>query len=443
MIWADRRWTGWGRALSASGRMARPERAAELSRLVAETPGPLAVIGNGRSYGDAPLVSGGHAILATRLDRVLGFDAESGVVEAEPGITVRDLIDIFAPRGWMPAVAPGTGFATLGGCIANDVHGKNHHAAGSFGQHVESFELLGADGVLRRVSPEEDADRFEATMGGLGLTGAILSARLRMAPCPSAHVEVHERRMADLDAFMDAFAGSAATFSVGWIDATAGGRGLGRGLLEEAEFAAGPHPAPRAARGRAVPFDAPGVLMSAPVVRVFNQLWFARVPAEGRTRIRPLTGFLFPLDAIRDWNRLYGRRGFHQFQCVLPDPAAETLHVMLREVAASGLFSPLAVLKRLGEGRAGILSFPMPGWTLALDFPNRRRAPELLRRLERLARDAGGRIYLAKDAMASAEGVAAMYPGLPRFREILGRIDPAGRFETDLARRLGLRRVAA
>lgn len=438
MNWAERSYAGWGRALRATGRLARPERAAALKAL-AEGPGPLAAIGALRSYGDAALVSGGRGIVMTRLDRLLAFDPATGIAEAEAGVTVRDLLEVFPPQGFMPAVCPGTGFATLGGCIANDVHGKNHHGAGSFGQHVESLELLGADGRLRRCTPDREKDRFAATVGGLGLTGIIVSARLRLAPCPSTHVEVEERRIPDLDAFLDAFEASRHPFSVGWIDATARGAALGRGILEEADFATGTPPPPKPRRGLRVPIDAPGLLLSAPVVRLFNLLWRLRIPAAGRSRIRPLAAFLFPLDSLRDWNRLHGRRGFHQFQCVLPDPAADTLHAMLADVAASGLAAPLAVLKRMGPGRAGLLSFPMAGWTLALDLPNRGAVRALAERLERQVLKAGGRIYLAKDSLASPGAVAAMYPELPRFRAILAEIDPEGRFATDLSRRLGLR----
>lgn len=438
MSYASRIYTGWGRVRTAEGPLARPEKADALGRLVAAAPGSIAALGGLRSYGDAALNAAGQAVMTTRLDRLLEFDPDTGVVEAEAGITIAELIEVFAPRGWMPAVAPGTGFATLGGAIANDVHGKNHHRAGSFGQHVESLELIGPDGTARRISPEDDGEAFRATIGGVGLTGAILSARLRLAPCPSRLMEVEERRMPDLDAFMDAFEGSNHPFTVGWIDATAKGADLGRGILEEGDFAAADS-APRRRKGLRVPVDAPGFLLSRPVVRLFNRLYFGRIPAGGRARQRPLTGFLFPLDGLRDWNRLYGKRGFHQFQCVLPKDAAETLHALLAAVSEAGLASPLAVLKKLGAGRAGMLSFPMEGWTLAVDFPNRARAASLISRLEEMTLVAGGRIYLAKDALAKPEAVAAMYPELPAFRAALRRLDPEARFQTDMARRLELR----
>jgi decaprenylphospho-beta-D-ribofuranose 2-oxidase len=433
MRWKHAEIAGWGRALRAASDIARPERGPALDAILAERPAPA--IGNRRSYGDAALNGGGALIDMTRLDRLIAFDDQTGVLEAEAGITIGEIARIFAPRGWLPAVMPGTGFATLGGCIANDVHGKNHHTDGSFGQHVESLALLTADG-RRELAPGEDL--FRATVGGVGQTGVIASARIRLAPCASPAILVTERRVEGLDEFLSLFETSTTPYSVGWIDATATGAALGRGILEEAEIARRPA-ATRAPRARRVPFDAPRFALSAPVVRLFNALYFRRVPATGRSSVKPFQEFFFPLDAIADWNRLYGRAGFHQFQCVVPMEATGALRAMIEKIAVAGLASPLAVLKRLGPGRAGMLSFPMEGWTLAVDFPNRGRAAALIGGLERAARDAGGRIYLAKDALATPASFAAMYPELPDFAREVARIDPAGVFATDLSRRLNLR----
>ncbi|MEM9048194.1 MAG: FAD-binding oxidoreductase [Pseudomonadota bacterium] len=439
MIWAEKSYSGWGRVRRADGRLARPEKAAALPAIMAEADGTLAVIGGLRSYGDAALNAAGPGLVMTRLDRILAFDGETGLVDVEAGITIRTLVDVFAARGWMPAVVPGTGHATIGGAIANDVHGKNHHQAGSFGQYVDVLELLGPDGTARLVTPDTDPALFRATIGGVGLTGAIRAARLRLAPCPSTVMEVEERRMPDLDAFVEAFEASHHPFTVGWVDATARGADLGRGILEEADFASTPGKAKPAGRGPKIPVDAPGFLLSGPIVRLFNRAYYTRIPAAGRVRQRHLTRFLFPLDGLRDWNRLYGKRGFHQFQCVLPREATDSLGGLLEAVADAGLASPLAVLKKLGPGRAGMLSFPMEGWTLAVDFPNRARAAPLIARLEEMTLSAGGRIYLAKDALARPDAVAAMYPELPAFRAVLAECDPQARFQTDLARRLDLR----
>jgi decaprenylphospho-beta-D-ribofuranose 2-oxidase len=434
MIWKTARYTGWGRALAADGEIARPERTGALASLLAG--GLIPAIGNRRSYGDAALNQGGRVIDMTRLDRMLGFDAETGVLEVEAGARIGEIARAFAPKGWLPPVMPGTGLATVGGCIAQDVHGKNHHHAGSFCQHVVALTLRTARGV-KEVSAEASPDLFRATAGGLGQTGVILSAKLRLMPCRGDVMVVTERRANDWDEHIALLDASTATYTVGWIDATATGAALGRGILEEGETGAGL--VPKRVRNRRVPFDAPNFALSAPVVRAFNTLYFRRVPASGRTVVKPIADFFFPLDRIHDWNRLYGRRGFHQFQCVVPLTAAPALRQMLESVASSGLASPLAVLKRMGPGRAGFLSFPMEGYTLAVDFPNRAEARALIARLEDMTVAARGRIYFAKDALARNTSVAAMYPELDLWRKQAAKADPEGRLITDLVRRLTLR----
>ncbi|GAA0284935.1 FAD-binding protein [Rhodovulum strictum] len=438
MQWKTADYAGWGRAIRVRGTLTRPER---LGALATALTGRGPAIGNFRSYGDAALNAGGAAVQMTRLDRLLSFDAETGVLEAEAGTTIAELLRVFAPRGWMPPVMPGTGFATLGGCIANDVHGKNHHDAGSFGQHVLAVTLM-TDTGPRAVTPEADPGLFRATMGGLGQTGAILSARLQLRPIPGQRMRVVETRIPDFDAFIAALGGSTAEFTVGWVDATARRKRLGRGILEEGELLEGSRPGPMR-RAKSVPFDAPGLLLSWPVVKLFNRWRLARIPDSGRKRIRALDEFFFPLDALHDWNRLYGKRGFHQFQCVVPQDAAPALREILAAIAKSGIASPLAVLKRMGPGRAGHLSFPMAGYTLAVDLPARKtRAAPLYARLEDMVQAAGGRLYLAKDALARPGTIAAMYPELDAWRAEIARIDPEGQMETDLVRRLKLRSAA-
>ncbi len=434
MRWKETEYTGWGRALRARGRLARPERLSTLIELSAESPAPA--IGMLRSYGDVALNSGGRAIDMTRLDRILGFDPESGIVEVEAGVNIGDLGLTFAARGWIPPVMPGTGFATIGGCIANDVHGKNHHVAGSFGQHVAEITLL-QNGRRKTIGPERNAGLFRATVGGLGQTGVIASAKIRMMPCKGDMMVLTERRIDDWEGFLSALDGTRADYAVGWIDATARGGALGRGILEEGEITSGISPG--RGRAREVPFDAPHWALSGPVVRAFNAAYFRRVPAAGRTSVKPITAPFFPLDRLHNWNRLYGRRGFHQFQCVVPLAGADSLRRMLERIADSGLASPLAVLKRMGEGRGGYLSFPMEGYTLAVDFPNRPAAVTLIGKLERMSADAGGRIYFAKDSLAGPERVAEMYPDHQRWLKEVRKADPEGALITDLVRRLGLR----
>ncbi len=416
----------------ASGELARPERASTLRMLQADSAAPA--IGQRRSYGDACLNDGRRAIDMSRLDRVLSFDTETGVMDVEAGAMLGELARLLTPKGWLPPVMPGTGFATIGGAIGMDVHGKNHHGAGSFGEHVESLTLMTPKGP--KVVKAGTA-LFKATVGGLGQTGPVLSARVRMLRTKGDVIVVTERRIADWDAFIQAFESSDATYSVGWIDATARGADLGRGILEEAETGGGLVKPAR--RGKSVPFDAPSFTLSQSVVRAFNAAYWRRVPDRGRTVVKPIDDFFFPLDKIHDWNRLYGRTGFHQFQCVAPLSEADALKSMLADITASGLASPLAVLKRMGPGRAGFMSFPMEGWTLAVDFPNRPGVEALAARLERATADAGGRIYLAKDALASPGLVPEMYPEHGKWLREVNKFDPDGAYETNLTRRLKLR----
>lgn len=436
MRWNETEYAGWGRVMRATAEIARPERLSALSAALAEAQVPA--IGNCRSYGDAVLNAGGRVIDMTRLDRIIGFDAKTGIVEAEAGISIGTLAQIFAPLGWLPAVMPGTGFATLGGCIAQDVHGKNHHNDGSFGQHVLAVTLMqGAHRVI--ASPARNKALFRATMGGIGQTGVIVSAKMQMKPCAGDVMMVTERRAEGWDEFLSLLDGSRATYNVGWIDATATGEALGRGILEEGEVAAGLVPKPKAAKR--VPLDAPGFALSKPVVRLFNAAYFRRVPAAGRSLVKPIDDFFFPLDKIHDWNRLYGKRGFHQFQNVVPLDAAPALRAMLEKIAHSGLASPLAVLKRMGDGRAGMMSFPMEGYTLAVDFPNRDGAAKLIAELEKMSVQAGGRLYLAKDALASGGAIKAMYPEHADWAAEADKADPERALETDMTRRLSLRSI--
>jgi decaprenylphospho-beta-D-ribofuranose 2-oxidase len=441
--WAQINLTGWGRTSGGAMTACRPERVSELRERVREGPadGGRIAYGAGRAYGDAALNSQGRVILTRRLNRMLAFDGDSGLLEAEPGVTFNDLLAVFLRRGWLVPATPGTAFATLGGAVANDIHGKNHDRVGSFGDHLTWIDLMLPSGEIVRTTDSERPELFRATIAGLGLTGVIVGIGLRLMRVPSSAVRVRERRCRDLDAFLAALAEvrQRATYSVGWIDGLAKGRELGRGLLEEAEPASEAVPdTPQ--RARRVPMDAPGSLLNPITIGLFNAAYYRRVPVGGRERIVPYRRFLYPLDAISDWNRIYGRGGFFQFQCVLPDASApRAIRLLLEEIAGSGRASFLAVLKTLGAEGRGYLSFPMRGYTLALDFPRRGGVEDVLRRLERLTLDHGGRIYLAKDAVLSPEGFRAMYPKLPEFQAVLDAIDPEQRLNSDMARRLKIR----
>lgn len=424
----DKSYAGWGRALRATGDVARPQ---DPNDLTAEAP----AYGNRRSYGDAPLNSGGKAIDMTALDRIIAFDSETGVLTVEAGIQLGDLARIFAPRGWLPAVMPGTGFATVGGAIAMDVHGKNHHHAGSFCQHVTAITLVQGD-KRKKITPKSGGI-WKATCGGLGQTGLIAHATLQMTPAKGDMMLVTEQRARDWDHHIALLDASDAPYTVGWIDATATGKTLGRGIVEEGETCRGLRPKARGAKS--VPMDAPHWALSGPIVKAFNAAYYHRVPKTGRTVVRPLQDFFFPLDKIHDWNRLYGKRGFHQFQCVVPLDQVDALKAMLQTIARSGLASPLAVLKRMGTGRAGYLSFPMEGYTLAIDFPNRPQARRLIEQLEDATVAAGGRLYLAKDALSTGTAIKAMYADYPKWARAAAKADPDGLLETDMTRRLALR----
>ena len=442
------RLAGWGRVPQASVEAARPERLAEVVRAVrAGHENGLIARGGGRSYGDQALNDGGGLVLTGRLDRLLAFDPETKLLECEPGVSFADLLEVFLPRGLIAPTTPGTAFATIGGAVANDVHGKNHEAVGSFGDHVAWLELVLASGEVVRASPDQNPALFRASIGGGGLTGIISRVALSLAPAPSARIDVKETRMANIDAFLEAFEAASGrhAFSVGWIDAMARGPALGRGILELGDFAeaeAEMAPLP-ARRRRRVPFAFPGFALSGPSVRLFNRHYLNRIPLEGRQRTIPLDAFLYPLDALLDWNLIYGRRGLRQFQCVLPEEQARAGMVkLLQAIADSRRASFLAVLKRLGGSGRGHLSFPREGYTLALDFPNRARTAALFERLEAITLEHGGRIYLAKDSLLSAAGFGAMYPELPAFREVLEEVDPEARFQSDLSRRLRIREDA-
>jgi decaprenylphospho-beta-D-ribofuranose 2-oxidase len=442
MSWKAMTLSGWGRATTASVLACRPERVSDVRARLAETgPEALIVHAGGRSYGDAALNDGGRALLTRRLDRLLAFDPDSGELAAESGVTFETLLTVFLPRGFLVPVTPGTAFVTLGGAVANDVHGKNHDRTGSFGDHVLWLDLMLPDGAVLRVSPRERPALFAATVGGLGLTGVILAVAFRLVRVPSPAVELHERPVADLDGFLDTLQRSraTATYSVGWIDALARGRRLGRGIVETAEPAPSgiARPAPRR---RVVPCDLPRFVLNPATVGLFNEFYYRRVPAGGRSRTLSYDRFLYPLDSLLRWNRIYGRRGFYQFQCVLPDESAAVgLRALLETVAGARAASFLAVLKTLGGEGRGYLSFARRGFTLALDFPRGAGIAALLARLERLTLDHGGRVYLAKDACLTPQGFAAMYPRLREFRAVLADIDPAGRLASDLARRLRIR----
>lgn len=435
--------SGWGRALSAKVRAWRPERAPGLAEAFrAEREDGVIVHAGGRSYGDAPLNGGGDVIMTGRLDRIISADWKSGEVVCEPGVTIGDLMRVALDHKFIVPVSPGTGFATVGGGLANDVHGKNQHCHGSFGDHVQWVDLMLPGGEVQRITPEGDVDLFNATVGGIGLTGIMLAMSIKLRRVKSNAVLMREKRARNLDEFlaMQAEARDKHTYVVGWIDATARGRSLGRGIMESADDSQGETDASPGGRKR-MPIEMPGFAMNRVSIGLFNALYYHRLPfGGGRERQIPVTQFLYPLDSIEDWNRLYGKRGFYQFQCALPEAESPVgLRKLMEAISDAGTGSFLAVLKSMGKSGRGHLSFPIPGYTLALDFPAKPGVIELLDRLERITLDHGGRIYLAKDGAMKAESFAQMYPKLDEFRAVLDRIDPNRVMDSDMSRRLKIR----
>lgn len=446
---ADRRvLTGWGRTAPTAAVVHEASNDDDVVKSASSAP-PRGVIGRGlgRSYNDAAQNAGGLVVDVSRSRRFHSFDPSTGVARVAAGVSIADLIEVCLPLGWFPPVTPGTRHVTVGGAIAADVHGKNHHGDGTLANFLESLTLLTAEGKALHCSRTEHADVFWATVGGLGLTGMILDARLRLRRVESSWLRVDYRRARDLDATLAAFAAAdaAARYSVAWIDCLGRGRAMGRAVIMHGEHATA---AEATAAGRApftavragalaVPFDMPGALLSPLSVRLFNAAYYA-AHRDG-TRLVHFERFFYPLDGIAQWNRLYGRHGFTQYQVALPPEAGERgLVALLERLSGSGRPSFLAVLKRFGPQGPGMLSFPREGYTLALDLPVRPGLVEFLAELDRLVLARGGRVYLAKDATTTADAVRAMYPRLDEFRAIKARLDPRGVLSSSLARRLGL-----
>lgn len=437
MMWKTATFSGWGRLPYGACEAARPERVAQLRAVVTGSgAGTLIARGLGRSYGDCAVNEGGRLVLTERLDRLVSFDAATGDVVVEAGISLRSLLDIFLPRGFIVPVCPGTAFVTVGGAIANDVHGKNHEKDGAFGAHVQWFELMLPSGEIVRVSRDTDAALFDATVGGVGLTGIIVTACLRLTRVPSNALIVRERPVRDLESLLAKLHEEAsATYSVAWFDALAGGGSLGRGIVETATVSPTSIQV-KTRKPKSLPITPPSLVLNPLSVRAFNALYRARLPANGCESLRDYDKFLFPLDQLQGWNRMYGKPGFRQFQSIVPAPA---LVPLLERIGTSRAGSFLAVLKAMGPAGSGMLSFPMAGYVVALDFPNKPGIVELMGDLERITLEHGGRVYLAKDSCLSPQGFAAMYPRLPEFQDVLERVDPKRRLGSSMSRRLGIR----
>ncbi len=437
--------SGWGRFPVADCVVSTPFNEAALRRLV--TGGSAIARGNGRAYGDSAL-NQALTIHMGRFNRMIAFDARTGVLTVEAGVILGDIIEAFLPRGWFPSVTPGTKFVTVGGMIAADVHGKNHHKHGAFGGFVTWIDIMRADGDVVRCSPTDNADLFAATVGGMGLTGIILRAAFRLTPVDSAWIRQVTIPAANLAEAFDGFERSADwTYSVAWIDCMAKGRNLGRSLIMLGEHAMRAELDERRRRApyavaikpkRRIPFDIPNFVLNPVSVAAFNAAYYALGRSRSGQRLVDWDSYFYPLDSVLEWNRIYGRRGFAQYQCVLPLAASrDGMAELLKVISASGQGSFLAVLKRMGP-QDSLFSFPMEGYTLALDFAVSVANLALMDRLDAITVAHGGRFYLAKDSRMHAATLEQADGRVAAFRAARAAFGAANRFASLQSQRLRL-----
>lgn len=407
--------------------------------------------GLGRSYGDAAQNGGGLVVQLPADPAAIELDEATGTLTAGGGVSLDDIMRQIVPRGWFVPVTPGTRFVTVGGAIASDIHGKNHHADGSFGAHVRRLSLLLADGSVSELSPTEQPELFWATVGGMGLTGLILDATFTLLPIETSRCLVDTQRTADLDELLALMeeGDHRYRYSVAWLDLLATGRNLGRAVLTRGDHAPvdalrpGDRADPCAFGPRMLavvpPLVPPSGLLNRTTVTAFNELWYRKAPRSRSGEVQNISSFFHPLDAVADWNRLYGRRGFVQYQFVVPFGAEATLRRIVERSSAIRAASFVTVLKRFGASNPAPLSFPTPGWTLTIDLATSQPGLlELVGDLDRLVGEAGGRHYLAKDALCAPAVVRRGYPRLDEWRTIRDKADPTGVWQSDQARRLGL-----
>jgi len=448
----ERLLTGWGRT-SATSATVESVGADEVSGVGVGSRGAIAR-GLGRAYGDPAQNGGGTVIRLQPSANPIWIDVDNATATVDAGVSFDELLRRLVPNGFFVPVTPGTRFVTVGGAIASDVHGKGHHSDLTFGHHVESLDLVLADGSSRTLGPtsreRSDVDLFWATVGGMGLTGVITRATFRLLRVETNRCLVHTRRLDDLDALITAMSAGDAEhrYSVAWVDLARKGSTIGRSILEEGDHATLDDLAEHAPKTLRDPlrFD-PGSLASVPpvpnvmnrlAVRTFNELWFRKAPKQ-HLGTPTLTGFFHPLDGVGDWNRFYGANGFLQYQFVVPFEAVDTLREIIHRVVANGNASVISVLKRFGAQSGGMLSFPKPGWTLTFDLAaGVAGLGSLLAQLDRLVVDAGGRHYLAKDAHTTPDVICAGYPRLDEWKAVRRAVDPTGHWVSDQARRLDL-----
>ncbi|MCL4448375.1 MAG: FAD-binding oxidoreductase [Actinobacteria bacterium] len=456
--------TGWGRTTPSAAEVLHPKTVAELTQMISLA-GKRGIIarGLGRSYGDGAQCGGGLVVDTTDIKGVIQEDWEAGSFKVAAGTSLDNLIRYCLPHGWFLPVTPGTRFITVGGAVASDVHGKNHHKDGTFSRYVNSFTIVTPTSTLL-ATPDINSDIFWATAGGMGLTGILTEVTLSMIRIETAHMLVDIERTQDLDETMSKMeeGDESYRYSVAWLDCLATGKHLGRGILMRGDHAKSTdmsiglrkfHSRHQSGKQNAdtsllefnptvrlqIPSNIPSGLLNRATVKIFNEIWFQKAPRKLLRKLLPLVSFFYPLDSLGNWNRLYGPAGFIQYQFVVPFGAAGELKKAIELIATSKYAAFLAVLKRFGPSGNGLLSFPMSGWTLALDIPL--GAPglaELLNKLDELIAGCEGRVYLTKDSRLTPELLPVMYPRLSEFKEIVKKTDPQGVFTSDLSRRLDL-----
>ena len=451
---ALQRLSGWGRTAWTVADLFHTNDVHEMQQII-EGSGARGVIarGLGRSYGAAAQNAGGSVIEITAEGDPSGIDAllnsATGELDVASSVSIDSILRMSVPRGWFVPVTPGTRFVTIGGAIASDVHGKNHHFDGSFGQHVSAITLMLASGEIVELSPQSHPEWFWATVGGMGLTGIILRARVQMLPIESSRVRVETERLTNFDAVCEAMSSDGADndyrYSVCWIDLLATGSSMGRGVLTRGEHAS----ANDVKDDDVLAYDprlkvpapgwVPNGLLNKWSIKAFNEVWYRKAPGARHVSIESIPQFFHPLDGVHQWNRLYGKQGFIQYQFIVPLDRIDVLRAVIETFSSAGVASFLAVLKRMGEQNLAPMSFPTEGWTLTLDMAaGIKGLPELLAKVDNMVLDAGGRHYLAKDSHVSPTAVRRGYARLDEWMQTRDSMDPNGLWRSDLARRLGL-----
>ena len=428
---------GWGRYPTIDARVLLPQTYSECANFFKSSQIVLPR-GMGRSYGDS--ANSSTVVQSDYLDHFIEFNESTGVLTCEAGVSIREMLELIVPRGWFIPVTPGSSFVTVGGAIASDVHGKNHHLYGTISQHLLSFDLMLGTGEIVKVAKDSYPDLFRATCGGMGLTGMILTATIQLKPIKSSQITQTTIKANCLESVYDQFeVNYRSTYSVAWIDCLANGRRLGRSLLMLGEHSQEGVLALRRSKSFSMPINMPSSVLNHYSIKAFNSLYYHGNFSKVKTKLVSFEPYFYPLDAIRNWNRLYGGAGFVQYQFVLPKTTGvKEMRRILEVIVASEKGSFLAVLKAFGKANENFLSFPVEGYTLALDFKMSEETVKLIQLLDSMVVEMGGRIYLTKDALLSEVSFKRMYPKWDQFEEVRAKYDAIGKFSSSQSKRLGL-----